>query len=1156
MNKTLFKKLRHYHKRFWQITVAILTTAGILAGIIMIAGHYFAPKLIRYQPEMLQTLSETLNRPVTVEHFSSVWEGFGPMIQLQDIKVWDLNKENTIVTIQDAELKLSLLDLIRKQKAVLSAITLNQVQASVEQNADGDVQVVGFDNQESATPSDPYTLLNEITDQGKILVTNSHLNLKLASGDMVELQNVTARAGRKLGKGYVDLSGDLEDTEPRGHFDVSLITDPSTLDKKIWQGDLTVSLRKVELMYWLRLWPTLPTSSVTLKSGQGDIEIALVWETNELTRVETTLALQSLEVDVTSAAQPEATTPDQNNAVATSIKTLSLTSVSGKGHARLTNKGWSIAGNTFIKPVSGGTLSANGSMLLTDDIANSEVDLYAHADDIPGVPTLAEILPEVEGKLPDKLVNWLNTAIVAGTVEQAEIIVQGPLSAFPFENGEGRFEVNADILGAELKFHPKWEPVFIDKGQLHFRADEFYALVNEGRMGGGQIQEASIVIPEIKMDGTEINVTGIAHGTAKNAVAYVKKSPLWDHLKTRLEPMQVDGPIQIDIDVDFPLDEPGGEKIVGAITFENDSLIMSDWGLNFTELTGKMTFDNKGVYSNNLAGKLYQQPMRAQFATQFLENGNSFLKLAMQGEVQMPSLKQYYPNAFWNDWKGGTTYTAEVALYGNNDPTMSYVRIKSDLKGLEVNLPAPFNKSAQTIEPFIIDAEFNNTQQHLKFQYDDVVRGEIYTQKQANKAEINRGVIEINPLNSSTPIQMPNQGVQVIGQLPVLDIDSWASRISKTTGNKSNSYSLPTMTGKLKIDSVIVMKENLDIQMINFQRLSREWKVSFSGQDAQGQLLIPHELSQNPIDLSLDYLNWKTAENKTVGNPPPDNMPNFNVFIKKLTLDEKNIGQVNMSIKMGNKSMIVNGLKVINPDYTLVGASYWDWATLPGISELKGTVVTNNLGGMLKEWGISSGVQGGKGTSKIDLRWHGGPAAWSVDDLKGEVIINWANGRLVDVKPGVGRILSLFSVDAKSIAQRLTLNFSDLYKKGFTFEKITADLILNNGTINTKNGEVDSTSGVIIFNGNAYTITKTLDINLEVNPAISNSSTAVAAGVAIVNPIAGAAIWAANKALSPATDKLISMHYHVTGPFDDPVITPVSSKNAKTNAQKNGSAKK
>ena len=82
-------------------------------------------------------------------------------------------------------------------------------------------------------------------------------------------------------------------------------------------------------------------------------------------------------------------------------------------------------------------------------------------------------------------------------------------------------------------------------------------------------------------------------------------------------------------------------------------------------------------------------------------------------------------------------------------------------------------------------------------------------------------------------------------------------------------------------------------------------------------------------------------------------------------------------------------------------------------------------------------VQGISGESMgvvVDLSWSGGPRASFLDVLDGKVQMRLENGALEEVEPGAGRMLGLVSFVA--LPRRLSLDFRDVFNKGFRYDSI------------------------------------------------------------------------------------------------------------------------
>ncbi|MDM8925908.1 AsmA-like C-terminal region-containing protein, partial [Escherichia coli] len=94
---------------------------------------------------------------------------------------------------------------------------------------------------------------------------------------------------------------------------------------------------------------------------------------------------------------------------------------------------------------------------------------------------------------------------------------------------------------------------------------------------------------------------------------------------------------------------------------------------------------------------------------------------------------------------------------------------------------------------------------------------------------------------------------------------------------------------------------------------------------------------------------------------------------------------------------------------------------------------------------------------------------------------------------------------------------------------------------------VDGLEADIAMKGSVNLVRRDLNMEAVVAPEIS-ATVGVAAAFA-VNPIVGAAVFAASKVLGPLWSKVSILRYHISGPLDDPQINEVLRQPRKEKAQ-------
>lgn len=145
-------------------------------------------------------------------------------------------------------------------------------------------------------------------------------------------------------------------------------------------------------------------------------------------------------------------------------------------------------------------------------------------------------------------------------------------------------------------------------------------------------------------------------------------------------------------------------------------------------------------------------------------------------------------------------------------------------------------------------------------------------------------------------------------------------------------------------------------------------------------------------------------------------------------------------------------------------------------------------------------------------------------------------GRFTDLSTGhAGQLLRLLSVDA--LLRKLRFDFSDTFSEGFYFDSINSTAWIKDGVLHTDDTLVDGLEADIAMKGSVDLVRRQLDLQAVVAPEIS-ATVGVAAAFA-VNPIVGAAVFAASKVLGPLWNKVSILRYRITGPIDQPQINEV-----------------
>jgi uncharacterized protein YhdP len=129
-------------------------------------------------------------------------------------------------------------------------------------------------------------------------------------------------------------------------------------------------------------------------------------------------------------------------------------------------------------------------------------------------------------------------------------------------------------------------------------------------------------------------------------------------------------------------------------------------------------------------------------------------------------------------------------------------------------------------------------------------------------------------------------------------------------------------------------------------------------------------------------------------------------------------------------------------------------------------------------------------------------------------------------------MLGVLNLDA--LQRRLSLDFSDLFQRGYAFERMYGRIEIGAGEARIDEMVIEGPAAQIRIDGKTDLVDQELAQVVTVTPSLGTS--VALAGAVAGGPLVGAAVLIADKVSGGAVDKIGSYQYDVTGPWRDPSI--------------------
>lgn len=772
---------------------------------------------------------------------------------------------------------------------------------------------------------------------------------------------------------------------------------------------------------------------------------------------------------------------------------------------------------------------------------------------------IKDLLKLVPNTLLNKgLSEWLNSAMISGKLKSGEAILRGKLKDFPYAvQSKGVVEANLFIDDADIKYQPNWPELKNADGLLELEGPRLTLNTLGGEIANSELVVAKGVVLDIEGDNPNLKVDAKISSDFTKAKDFIESSPLKHVLSEKLEPINIKGPVEVLVNLNVPLniDSVDTTKYKGMMNFQKTQVQVPKFDLNITSLKGSIFFSPRGMTGLNLVGQLFGEPTKFSVVSDILAS-DPRIKISAEGKIGATELKNWFNLKEDKYIFGKTDYKANLFLKNTSKEPEGELKINSDLHGLSVKLPEPFQKKAEEKEIFDFNVQFSpRSIINMQLIYGNRINID-YELTPSQKSWVSNSVkvvlgekpkeekLDIDAEHFDKTTFFSENPFSVQGQLESLDLSEWQKILSGShNGSFAHNFSINLKVKKLKAFGQVF--ENMTIQVSPSGLSAKE--LVLKGEQIRGKFILPDNGCKNKIiKAEFDYLSLPKGmlkENKSeqnilqsikskVGECP------IELRVEKLALNDKVFENVFFHLIPENNGFKLKEISANAPSTKLQASGFWRIAPKSQIN-LKGVIDTRNIHQTLQAGGIESTLYAAKGQIRFDLNWEKDLMDIDLSTINGTANLSLRNGYIKGADPGIGRILSLLSID--NLIRRLQLDFSDVAKEGLVMDKLTATFNFNKGIMATDDLILESPPARVEILGQADLKTKNIQGNMKVMPKITGSLP-IAAAIAAGNPAVGAAVWVADKVLGRGIQEMTRYQYHLSGTIEKPKLISTSSK--------------
>ena len=396
--------------------------------------------------------------------------------------------------------------------------------------------------------------------------------------------------------------------------------------------------------------------------------------------------------------------------------------------------------------------------------------------------------------------------------------------------------------------------------------------------------------------------------------------------------------------------------------------------------------------------------------------------------------------------------------------------------------------------------------------------------------------------------------LNIKGSIKEVDITRYFYLFTNNLGKNS----LP----KISVSDAFISKiklgplEFLDTTL-SLEPSTKSFEFLVTNSDIEGKILVKKSIKEGVgINLSSLKLRLDNFNTSNIFEYLLDNLTiPINLSVKKLFLNERDFGQLSLSVSKENEKLKFNKLnyKGFNLD---LGGNFEDKVIKRNIlsvsrrdksihSSFQGNIFTDNLSqSLLYLQGTDYDLNflAGAGNINLNISWEGLPNYFNINNIEGslffkidDLVIKDANSDILG-SSDLLRLVSLFNV-SNTFGDLTNLNFKEKFNSGFQADRVEGSLIIERDFIKTLDPIVfKSGSGEFKWDGS---IKKTNEgelenIDFDIIVTLPLREYLPAYALILGGPLTAATVYIAGKAFKKPLNKLSSGKWKISGSIQDP----------------------
>ena len=754
---------------------------------------------------------------------------------------------------------------------------------------------------------------------------------------------------------------------------------------------------------------------------------------------------------------------------------------------------------------------------------------------VSDVGSAKRLLPE--SIMHPALHRWFQRALVSGSLVDGSTRLVGPLQRFPFDEGDGRFEVTARFEEGVLDYARGWPAAEISTMQVSLVGMRLSTERNVATTVGNRTVDANVSIDDLRRP--VLRIDALATGTLESIRQFALRSPIEGVFGGRLDDVRLDGDASFELDLTYPIQDRQNYSFETRLMPENATFAFDGLPAPVTGLGGSVMISRDAIRSEGLNGNFLGDAVDIELASAGEDRPAYSVILNANGRVSAEGLVEGLGAPVAGLVAGATSYAATLRFPkpGVDDAAAIQLEVQSDLTGMALELPAPLAKPADASVPLSLSIAFPASAGAVSTgRLGDDLRWSTEFMRSDLGWDFDRGMLILGGGAPDTP---DSRGLHVRGRVDEIRLSDWLG-IARDRQAGGPQFIDRIRSIDLGIGHLRLFGQHLRDHRVAVDRSGAEWFVSVSGEQVEGTVTIPYDLT-GPRAISLDMQRLilpgdddETADSG-LGDVDPRSLPAVSISAREFAIGERHVGALRATFVNTGYGLHSENFTATDETFEIEGSAGWFIDPAPGErpeTMVAATLTSRNVQRTLERLGYPPAIDSDGMEITADVSWPGGPGGDFLDYISGQVSVRFTEGQLNEVEPGAGRIFGLMSI--VELPRRLSLDFRDVFDKGFGFDEITGTFRLEDGNAYTCDLSLKGPAadigivGRVDLGGSSYEQTALVSANV--------GNTLPVVGAVVAGPQVAAALLIFSQIFKKPLQEMGQVYYAIEGALDDPEV--------------------